>query len=143
MKKILIFNLIIAFFFSSCTKEAGEGGSSSIQGTVYKLEVTQDHNTGQWDTTYEFYTEKDIYIIYSSDENDIYDDSFETHWNGMYKFDYLRQGSYTIFTYADSTHEENVNGNIISEDYEYPIFRHIEITKNHETYILDDFLIVK
>ena len=137
MKKIIIFNLIIGCFFFSCTKEEGEGGSSSIQGTVYKLATYQNASTGTIDTLYyQVYTEKEVYIIYSSNEDDMYDDSFDTHWNGEYKFEHLRQGYYTIFTYADSTDANGI-------EYEYPVFRHIDITKNNKAYTLEDFVIIK
>ena len=46
---------------------------------------------------------KDVYIIYSDNQSDVYDDKFETDYNGIYRFEYLRKGDYTIYTYADST----------------------------------------
>ena len=74
--------LFIAFLISSCEKQAGEGGTSSIQGSVYKLSTYFNVLTQQIDTiSYQLDSKKDVYIIYSDDENDFYDDNVETNWN--------------------------------------------------------------
>ena len=135
MGRILI-ALIFLFTFSSCEKEAGEGGTSSIVGSVYKIDTYFNALTQQEDTLfYQLDPEKDVYIIYSDNENEFYDDKVETNWNGQYRFDFLRKGDYTIFTYADSTDLLN--------DYDYPVFRHIKIEANNSTYTLPDFVINK
>jgi hypothetical protein len=135
MSRILI-ALIFLFTFSSCEKEAGEGGTSSIVGSVYKIDTYFNALTQQEDTLfYQLDPEKDVYIIYSDNENEFYDDKVETNWNGQYRFDFLRKGDYTIFTYADSTDLLN--------DYDYPVFRHIKIEANNSTYTLPDFVINK
>ncbi len=135
MSRILI-ALIFLFTFSSCEKEAGEGGTSSIVGSVYKIDTYFNVLTQQEDTLfYQLDPEKDVYIIYSDNENEFYDDKVETNWNGQYRFDFLRKGDYTIFTYADSTDLLN--------DYDYPVFRHIKIEANNSTYTLPDFVINK
>ena len=77
-----------------------------------------------------------MYIIYSDDEESIYDDKFETDWEGRYHFEYLRKGDYTIFTHVDST--------VINEiTYDYPIFKHVSIINNNSTNTLSDFVIQK
>jgi hypothetical protein len=114
---ILFFLLLVC----SCEKEAGEGGSSSIVGSVYKISTYYNVLTQQNDTVYyQLDSGEDIYIIYSDNENDFYDDNIETNWNGQYRFDYLRKGDYTVFIYADSTDNLNVS-------YDYPIFHHVTI----------------
>ena len=105
----LIVILAIAIGFSACKKEAGEGGSSVIKGKVYKI-YTYQTPQGQIDTLYyQLDVGKDIFIIYSDDENDIYDDSFDTHWNGEYRFEFLRKGNYSL------AHAKNIliNTNIL------------------------------
>ena len=130
---ILFFLLLVC----SCEKEAGEGGTSSIVGSVYKISTYYNVLTQQNDTVYyQLDSGEDIYIIYSEDENDFYDDNIETNWNGQYRFDYLRKGDYTVFIYADSTDNLNVS-------YDYPIFHHITIEENNATYNLPDFVIEK
>ncbi len=130
---ILFFLLLVC----SCEKEAGEGGTSSIVGSVYKISTYYNVLTQQNDTVYyQLDSGEDIYIIYSEDENDFYDDNIETNWNGQYRFDYLRKGDYTVFMYADSTDNLNVS-------YDYPIFHHVTIEENYATYTLPDFVIEK
>ena len=144
----LILLIAITIVFTACTKEAGEGGTSVIQGQVYKIYtseivVNELDSLGNIDTTYKtidtLYFQldagKDIFIIYSDDETDIYDDEFETDYNGRYRFEFLRKGDYTIYTYADSSD--------VNTTYDYPVFRHIEIKSNNSTNNLDDFVIEK
>ena len=127
--------LLVVFFVSSCGKEAGEGGTSTIQGSVYKLSTYYNVLTQQVDTiSYQLDSKKDVYIIYSDNENDFYDDNVETNWNGQYRFEYLRKGNYTLFVYSDSTDALNLS-------YEYPIFKHVKIDANNSTFNLSDFVI--
>ena len=132
----LILLIAITIVFAACTKEAGEGGTSVIQGQVYKIHTFQNSTTGEIDTLYfQLDAGKDVFIIYSDDETAIYDDEFETDYNGRYRFEFLRKGDYTIYTYADSSD--------VNTTYDYPVFRHIEIKSNNSTNNLDDFVIEK
>ena len=132
----LILLIAITIVFAACTKEAGEGGTSVIQGQVYKIHTFQNSITGEIDTLYfQLDAGKDIFIIYSDDETDIYNDEFETDYNGRYRFEFLRKGDYTIYTYADSSD--------VNTTYDYPVFRHIEIKSNNSTKNVDDFVIEK
>ncbi|MAB94796.1 MAG: hypothetical protein CMC98_01675 [Flavobacteriales bacterium] len=127
--------LSIVFFMTSCDKDPGEGGTSSINGEVYKIFTFQNPNTGNWDTSYyQLDAGKDVFIIYSDNQSEIYDDKFETDYNGMYHFEYLRNGNYTIYTYADSTDASNVR-------YDYPVFRNIKITSSNSIMTAKDFVI--
>ncbi|HIE73011.1 MAG TPA: hypothetical protein EYQ06_01845 [Flavobacteriales bacterium] len=135
MKNIAIF-LIFGILLYACKKEAGEGGTSVIEGRVYKIYTFQNSQTGQMDTLYyQLDAGKDVYIIYSNDELAIYDDKFETDYLGRYRFEFLRKGKYTIYTYADSSD--------VNTTYDYPVFRHIEIKSNNSTKNIDDFVIEK
>ena len=125
----------------ACEKSAGEGGTSSITGKVYVLDIWDDGNdttNAAWDTVspIQIGAEKEVYIIYSGDNSSVYDDSFDTHWNGEFRFEYLRKGEYTIFTYADFDTSGVYSG-------DYPVFQHITIDGNHRNYILDDFILHK
>ena len=148
MRNLLII-CAVAFGFMACDKPAGEGGTSVIEGQVYKIftfedVVTELDSLGNIDTTYKvvdtlYYqldAGKDVFIIYSDEEESIYDDKFETDYNGKYRFEYLRKGEYTIYTYADSTDNSNVK-------HEYPIFKKNTISSNNSTNRLDDFIIEK
>ena len=127
--------LSIVLFMTSCDKDPGEGGTSAINGEVYKIFTFQNPNTGNWDTSYyQLDAGKDVFIIYSDNQSEIYDDKFETDYNGRYHFEYLRNGNYTIYTYADSTDASNIR-------YDYPVFRNIKITSSNSIMTAKDFVI--
>ena len=69
-------------------------------------------------------------------EGEIYDDKFETDYNGRYRFEFLRKGDYSFYVYADSTDINMVN-------YDYPIFKHITIDENNSIVLVEDFIIEK
>ena len=136
MKNFLII-CAIAIGFTACEKDAGEGGTSVIEGQVYKIHTFQNSSTGAMDTLYyQLDSGKDVFIIYSDNETEVYDDKFETDYNGRYHFEYLRKGDYTLYTYADSIDVNNVN-------YDYPIFKHIKINSNNSDNSVEDFVIEK
>ena len=140
MKNFLII-CTFAFGFIACKKDAGEGGTSVIEGQVYKIHTFQNSSTGAMDTLYyQLDSGKDVFIIYSDNETGVYDDKFETDYNGRYHFEYLRKGDYTLYTYADSTVDIS---STIELKYEYPIFKHIKINSNNSDNSVDDFVIEK
>ena len=136
MRNLLII-CAIAIGFTACEKQSGEGGTSVIEGQVYKIKFFQNSTTGAWDTLYfQLDAGKDVFIIYSNDNTELYDDKFDTDYNGKYHFEYLRKGEYTIYTYADSTDNSNVK-------HEYPVFKQITISSNNSTNTVGDFIIEK
>jgi len=142
---LLIF--AVAFGFISCEKSAGEGGTSVIEGQVYKLYtseiVVNELDSFGNDTTYKIIDTlyyqldegEDVYIIYDDNEEDIYDDKFKTDYQGRYRFEYLRKGEYTIYTHADSSD--------VDMTYTFPMFKHVNISSNNSTNTVDDFIIEK
>ena len=127
----------IAIGFTACEKPSGEGGTSVIEGQVYKIYTFQNATTGEWDTSYfQLDAGKDVFIIYGDDKGQVYDDKFETDYNGKYHFEYLRKGDYTVYAYADS-----IDGSMIK--HEYPIFQQISIISNNSTNKVADFIIEK
>ena len=143
--KNLIIIFVVVISFGGCKKSPGEGGTSIIEGKVLKTYTDQSESTGL-DTTYYLVPSigKDVFIVYSDNEDELYDDKYETDHNGRYRFEYLRKGDYTIYTYADSaqTFHDDMPVNALLE-YEYPIFRHIKISSNNSTNKVDYFIIEK
>ena len=136
MRNLLII-CAVAFGFIACEKSAGEGGTSMIEGQVYKVFTFQNPTTGAWDTSYfQLDAGRDVFIVYADDKDELYDDKFDTDYNGKYHFEYLRKGEYTIYTYADSTDNSNVK-------HEYPVFKQITISSNNSTNTVGDFIIEK
>jgi hypothetical protein len=98
MKKLYFIGSIIlmALFFSGCTKNEGVGGSSTIKG---KITETKYNSSGVATATYPA-SDFDVYIIYGSG-NTFYNDDVKTSYDGSYQFKYLEKGDYTIFVYED------------------------------------------
>ena len=95
MKNIIFSSICILVLFA-CKKVEGEGGTSTISGTV----ITKDLNSeGQEQASYPG-ADEDVFIIYGSDET-FYDDKISTSYDGSFKFRYLTPGEYTIFIYSD------------------------------------------
>ena len=140
MKNLLII-CVIAFGFLACEKPAGEGGTSVIEGKIIYFTSSFNLETGLVDTHYYPKAGKDVYIIYSNDKEGLYDDKFDTDYNGKYHFEYLRKGDYTIYTYVDSFIVNHIGSPIVT--YDYPIYRDIEITTNNSSNTLVDFIIEK
>ena len=88
-----IFALII--LFCSCSKEEGTGGRATVKGLIIAKEFDA---LGVLRDTYPAPEER-VYIVYGT--NEIYDDDTRTHFDGNYKFEFLKKGTYTLFAYSN------------------------------------------
>ena len=126
---------IVAFLFlailTSCSKEEGEGGTSTIKGKV-KVRLYDDF--GNYKGIEYYAPEEDVYIIYGDD--DIYSDRFRTNYDGGYRFQYLRQGKYTIFAYSDDLTGTELSGKVIVE-------KTVKITENDQQKTVEDIILNK
>lgn len=131
-----LFSMTLLLFFSSCKKEAGQGGQSFIKGKIY---------ANYYDKNFYAHTESkyavniDVYIIYGNDYT--YGDHQKTSGDGGYEFKYLQKGKYTIYAYSrDST------GLYINQAKKYaaeiPISESAEITKNKQTIVVPDINVI-
>jgi|GEM_PF-428778 len=114
MRKFLcVFSSIIwIFVFSSCNKNEGLGGSSSIEGYIYSI-VHQSDNFSFTADTIPAVGER-VYIIYSGNEDDpVASKDIRTNLNGMYHFEYLRKGNYIVC--ALSEYPEQLNKQKVAE----------------------------
>jgi hypothetical protein len=128
---VLILSFVLAIHFTACEKGPGEGGTSTIRGKV----IVREYN-GDFTILRDVYpgAKEDVYIVYGDDF--VYGDQFETHYDGSYEFNYLREGSYTVYAYSeDST-------NLISSE-EIPVIKHVEITGKNQTVEVPDIIILK
>ncbi len=97
MKKLALFILLTGLFSmtSSCSKSAGEGGTSVIKGKIY----VQNYNSSGTAITGEYWGQDiDVYIIYGNESN-YFDDRIRTSYDGSFEFPYLAKGKYRIFVY--------------------------------------------
>jgi len=121
MKIIFYVLIVFAITFSSCKKEAGEGGDSSIKGTVW----VKDYNASFTTLLGEYAgADEDVYIIYG--ENISYGDKIKASPNGGFEFKYLRKGSYTIYVYSKDNTLSSPSGKITMS-------KKIEITDKKQT----------
>ena len=115
--------------FFACNKEPGEGGTSTIIGKIWAVDL---NNTG--DTIAQYYAmDHDVYIIYG-EENQTYDDKFATSLDGSFRFSHLTPGKYTIFTYSKSD---------ASPSGQFAIQQTVEITNKKEEINLGELVIIQ
>lgn len=138
--KSTYFSLIIIGFivsFSSCKKEAGEGGSSFIQGKVYakyydKYFYTINHTS--------YAPDVDVYIIYGEDFT--FAERQRTNFDGSYEFKYLRPGAYKIYAYSRDS--SGLYKNKVNPDApDIAIIQNVDITKRMQTILAPDINILK
>lgn len=123
---LLLLSLLIA-----CKKEAGEGGTSTVTGKVWVLDFNSEytHINAEY-----FGAKEDVYIIYGND--DVYSKSFETSFDGTYRFEHLTKGKYKVFCYSEDTTGSIPGG-------EFAVIREVEITSNNQVVEVEDLVIVK
>ena len=107
MKKtfhLLLTLLVMALLLPSCNKGPGEGGTGTVQGFVKLVHHPDDDYTLTPDTMAA--AKIDVFIIYGNEA--FFGDDVETNAEGMYQFEYLRPGEYTVFAYSPLPSGEKV-----------------------------------
>ena len=87
---------IVLMCFASCNKSEGEGGTGTIQGYLKLVNHPDDDFTLHADTMDASKT--DVFIVYGN--SGFYGDDVETDDTGFYRFKYLTEGNYTVFSYS-------------------------------------------
>jgi hypothetical protein len=89
--------LVIALFsvLFGCLKEPGPGGTATIAGKIYAYDYDSEMNNLR---TQYYAPDEEVFIIYGDDS--IFSDRTRTSYDGSFRFEYLRSGSYTIFAYS-------------------------------------------
>jgi|WetSurSiteA1Bulk_404760.scaffolds.fasta_scaffold00327_9 hypothetical protein len=128
---IVVGAVIICLSAISCEKQEGEGGTSSITGKV----VVRQYNSNFTTLTETYYaTDEDVFIIYGEDP--VYGDKTTTNYDGTYRFDYLREGTYKIYAYS----EDSLN---YPTQHEIPVVKEVKITKRNQEVTVDNIVILK
>ena len=133
MKKNKLIQIALALVLTlliSCSKEAGEGGSSSIFGKVYakNYDPTFTQLLGQY-----YIADENVYIIYGDDQT--YSNKIATNPDGLYEFKYLRPGKYTVYTYSKDSTFQTLN--------KVAILKTVEITESDQSIEVPDLVIIK
>jgi hypothetical protein len=113
--------VFIIFIVCGCKKEAGEGGNSTIYGSVW----TKLYNT-EFTAMLSEYAGSDewVYIVYGDDKS--YGNRIQTNYKGEYEFKYLRPGKYTIYVYSRDSTMQSPSG-------ETAVIKKVEITKRKQS----------
>jgi len=125
MKSIKIISFFLCVLMSSCSKIEGEGGSSTIKGSIW---------VEDWNATFTVLEaeysglNEDVYIIYGNHTS--YDDKTTTNYKGEFEFKYLRQGNYKIYVYSKDKSLQSPSGQIA-------IVKDVKISKKKETVNVD------
>lgn len=134
----LMLSLVGALFLYGCEKDAGEGGTSFIRGKV--IVYKYDNAFLAAEDTFAA-VDEDVYIIYGGDKN-VYDDDFQTSFDGSYEFKYLQNGNYRLFAYSTDT-TGAYNGTIDLSRPPVPVFVNVFINKKGSTITAPDIIIIK
>jgi hypothetical protein len=134
MKKLLIISfLFLSLLTGSCKKEPGEGGTSTLKGTIIERNYNNSFPV--------FYVEygaqaEDVYIIYGDGTTS--DNRTRTSYDGTYEFKYLNNGSYTIFVYSDDTNfvSPSPSGKIVIKE-------NVEITSKKSEVTVPEMTIIR
>ncbi|MCX6266732.1 MAG: hypothetical protein NTW16_05155 [Bacteroidetes bacterium] len=103
--------LALPLMMTSCKKEPGPGGKSTIYGKV----LVKDYNSTFTILNETYYGSGIwVYIIYG--DNRDYGDRIQTNYDGTWEFKYLYPGTYHVYTYSkDSTLQTNSQIPVISD----------------------------
>lgn len=88
---------------TGCNKE-GEGGTGTIEGKLYRVNHNDDNYSFTADTV--IGAKEDVYIVYGNDI--VPGDDTETGEDGMYRFQFLTPGLYTVYAYSELASGEKV-----------------------------------
>lgn len=132
-----LFSICFLLLFSTCKKEAGQGGTSSIKGKVHAKYYDKDFYSLA-STSYA--PDIDVFIIYGDES--VFGERQRTTYDGTYEFKYLRKGKYKIYAYSrDSTglYKNQVN----KYSPEVAIIKNVDIKKSKQTIEVPDIHILK
>ena len=126
--KISLATITLCLFMtiSGCNSLPGDGGTSTITGKVY---IERYNASG---TLYQEYygSEERVYIIYG--DGTTFDDETKTSYDGTFQFQFLRKGTYTVFSYSDC---------LTCDGSTEVILQTVEITDNHQDVTSADIVI--
>jgi len=123
--------ILISFAMFSCSKEAGDGGNSTIYGKI----ITYNYNA-EFTNLRGIYpaADEDVYLIYGEDHS--YSQRIRSNYDGIYEFKYLRPGDYTIYVYSKDSTLTLVSGM-------YPVISKVKIDNKRQTVEVEDMKIFR
>lgn len=126
----LIMFVLLALGAGSCLKGPGEGGTSTIIGKVFAY----DYNMEMDNLRASYYAPNErVFLVYGDDS--IFSDDTRTSYDGSYRFDYLRPGTYKVFAYS-----KNLQTRLPPD---YAVIKTVQIISDHQVILVEDIEIVK
>ena len=104
MKFAFVFAIAALLTLGACEKEPGEGGNSSISGTLLHLQYNDDYSNR---ITKEPTPAQDIDVYIQYGDDAMIQDKIETSPDGYFEFNNLYEGDYKIIYYSEDTLEAN------------------------------------
>ena len=123
--------VLVAVSLFACSPNEGKGGLASIEGKVMVQNINSLFEKSG--NPYEAMDE-DVYISYGNSE--LADDKARTSYNGVFKFNNLTKGEYTVYVYSDDT-ISNV------KDPKITFSQKVSLEGKKDGAIIDDFIIYK
>ena len=102
--KLLMTLVAALLLLPACNKGPGLGGTGTVQGFVKLVHHPDDDYTLTPDTMAAAKT--DVFIVYGDEA--YFGDDAETGADGMYRFEYLLPGQYTVYAYSTLPSGEKV-----------------------------------
>ncbi|MCK9254971.1 MAG: hypothetical protein M0Q45_06705 [Bacteroidales bacterium] len=131
LPKFLVFFFLIltGIAFVSCEKPEGEGGYTTVKGSVWgkKYNSAFTYLLDEY-----FVADEEVYIIYGNQPG--YGERTRTNYLGEYSFKYLRPGNYKVYVYSKDSAFTNASGKIA-------IVHEFEIKKKDKLVELPQFVI--
>ena len=129
--KIGILIPFLAFVMATaCEKEEGVGGTSTITGKV----MVREYNGNFTYMIGEYYAgDQDVYLIYGNDS--VYSDKFTTSYDGTYRFEYLREGTYRVFAYS-------LDSAAYPLDKVTEVMKEVTITGKDQVVVVEDIIVL-
>ncbi len=108
MNKIFLYSFlsIVLIALTSCNRNEGLGGSSSLQGYVYNIVHYDDNFSFRKDTFPA--AKEDVFLIFGSGSEDYFGEDIETDNNGFYRFNFLRNGNYTVYSFSELANKQKI-----------------------------------
>jgi hypothetical protein len=130
MKNVFFILTSLVFLLVSCEKEEGIGGTSTITGKVR----VREYNGNFTYLRGEYYAgDQDVYLVYGNDS--VYSDKFTTSYDGTYRFEYLREGSYKVFAYSKDSAAYPL-------DKKTEVLKEVTITDKDQVVYVDDIIVL-
>ncbi|MCC8146719.1 MAG: hypothetical protein LIO93_09860 [Bacteroidales bacterium] len=108
-----LFLLPILCLLTSCNKDEGFGGSSSLEGYVYKLRYWEKDPSVIVDTVPAI--DVRVRLTFGNNLKDYQGDDLRTDGNGLYRFDFLRSGDYIVSAYSEDITGQEVRNYVVSK----------------------------